>query len=33
MFARCPGEAIQPATIAFGVASDSVPQAMFSPTA
>jgi hypothetical protein len=32
MFARCSGEAIQALTVACGVASQSVPQAMFSPT-
>ena len=32
MLARCPGEAIQALTIDCGVASHSVPQAMFSPT-
>jgi hypothetical protein len=32
MFARCPGDAIHALTIACGVASQSVPQAMFSPT-
>ena len=32
MLARCPGEAIQAFTIDCGVASQSVPQAMFSPT-
>jgi hypothetical protein len=31
MFARCPGEAIHALTIACGVASHSVPHAMFSP--
>ena len=31
MFARCPGEAIQAATIARGVARLRVPQPMFSP--
>jgi hypothetical protein len=31
MLARWSGEAIQAPTIAWGVASQSVPQAMFSP--